>query len=429
MMDHSDPILIAPTPLRRLLVVDDEEIVLVALRETLARAGYQVVATGSAEEALERMRELPFAVIITDQQMPRMTGLEFLAQAKEVQPYATRILITAVLNLGTVIEAINSGEIYRFVLKPWLREEFLAAVQSAVQRYDLIAGNARLRAAAESMNERLVALNERLEAQVARVADQNRQLEALNRALDQNLQHSVELCVRTMETYYPTLGNQARRVYELCRSMAVTARLSEEESRALGVAAWLHDIGLVGVPRRLIRRWEQSPESLTVAERTVVEQHPVLGSELAGFVADLRAVPPVIRSHHERFDGRGYPDCLSGTAIPWLGRLLAVAVALGGSALPEPVALESMMDESGRAYDPEALNVLRRSLPRTQLPRREREVTLADLRPGMVVAQGIYTASGVLLVPDGHELNDTYIDKLRNHDRMTPIAPFMRVYC
>lgn len=429
MMDPSDPILIAPTPLRRLLVVDDEEIVLVALRETLARAGYQVVATGSAEEALERMRELPFAVIITDQQMPRMTGLEFLAQAKEVQPYATRILITAVLNLGTVIEAINSGEIYRFVLKPWLREEFLAAVQSAVHRYDLIAGNARLRAAAESMNERLVALNERLEAQVARVADQNRQLEALNRALDRNLQHSVELCVRTMETYYPTLGNQARRVYELCRSMAVTAQLSEEEARALGVAAWLHDIGLVGVPRRLIRRWEQSPETLSVAERTVVEQHPVLGSELAGFVADLRAVPPAIRSHHERFDGRGYPDCLSGTSIPWLGRLLAVAVALGGSALPEPVALESMMEESGRAYDPEALNVLRRSLPRTQLPRREREVTLADLRPGMVVAQGIYTASGVLLVPDGHELNDTYIDKLRNHDRMTPIAPSMRVYC
>jgi CheY-like chemotaxis protein len=88
------------TEWRRLLVVDDEEIVLVALRETLMRAGYEVTATNDAAEALEALRTTRFAVIITDQQMPRMTGLEFLAQAKVLRPEATRILITAVLNWG-----------------------------------------------------------------------------------------------------------------------------------------------------------------------------------------------------------------------------------------------------------------------------------------------------------------------------------------
>ena len=95
----------------RLLVVDDEDIVLVALRETLRRERYDVVATSDATAALEELRKREFSVIISDQCMPAMTGLELLAQAREIQPNATRILITAVLRLDPVIDAINKGEI------------------------------------------------------------------------------------------------------------------------------------------------------------------------------------------------------------------------------------------------------------------------------------------------------------------------------
>lgn len=415
--------------LRRLLVVDDEEIVLLALRETLLRAGYEVVSTGDAREALEHLRRQAFAVIITDQQMPRMTGLEFLSQAKEIQPDATRILITAVLNLGTVIEAINKGEIYRFIIKPWLREEFLGAIENAVQRYQLVARNAQLRATTQAMNERLTVLNRELEGQVRRVAEQNVELERLNRALGRNLDRSVELCVRTMETFYPTLGTEARRVFELCRSMASTAQLPPESERALGVAAWLHDIGLVGVPRRLIRRWEQVPDTLTEAERALIEHHPVLGEDLASFVDSLEPVRAAIRSHHERFDGGGYPDGLAGENIPWLGRLLAVAVAYAGSNLDPAATVEWIRSQSGATFDPEAVLIFVRSLPRAVLPRKQREVSLAELQPGMVLAKGIYTANGMLLVPDGHELSATYIDKLRNHNRINPIAQSLLVYC
>ena len=100
---------IASFTLRRVLVVDDEEIVLVALRETLRREGYQVVTAASPLAALELVKQEVFAVIISDHQMPGMTGLDFLSQAKSIQPDATRILITAVLSLDTVIEAINRG--------------------------------------------------------------------------------------------------------------------------------------------------------------------------------------------------------------------------------------------------------------------------------------------------------------------------------
>src|SRR6202043_2601755 len=107
----------------------------------------------------------PVSVVITDQQMPMVTGLEFLAQVKQIQPDATRILITAVLNLSTVIEAINKGEIYRFVVKPWLREELLATVKNAVQRHELISKNSKLNAETREMNEKLTLLNRTLEEQ------------------------------------------------------------------------------------------------------------------------------------------------------------------------------------------------------------------------------------------------------------------------
>ena len=148
-------------PVKPILIVDDEEIVLVALRDTLLREGYSVVASPHAIHALSVLRGQQFSVVITDQQMPMVTGLEFLAQVREIQPDATRILITAVLSLSTVIDAINKGEIYRFIVKPWLREELLATVKNAVQRHDLISKNARLQAETQAMNAQLTELNQR----------------------------------------------------------------------------------------------------------------------------------------------------------------------------------------------------------------------------------------------------------------------------
>src|SRR5271156_1056440 len=145
----------ADTTNHPILIVDDEEIVLVALRDTLLREGYEVVASPHAIHALSVLKQQQFSVVITDQQMPMVSGLEFLAQVREIQPETTRILITAVLSLGTVIDAINKGEIYRFIVKPWLREELLATVKNAVHRYDLICANSRLHAETLAVNEKL----------------------------------------------------------------------------------------------------------------------------------------------------------------------------------------------------------------------------------------------------------------------------------
>ncbi len=412
-----------------ILIVDDEEIVLVALRDTLLREGYKVVASPHAVHALSILQQQQFSVVITDQQMPLVTGLEFLAQVKQIQPEATRILITAVLSLGTVIDAINKGEIFRFVVKPWLREELLATVKNAVQRFELLANNRRLQEETQAMNAKLTELNRTLEAQMEKVAEQNRQLELLAAAQEENLRRSVELCVQTMQTFYPMLGSQARRVYELCAAMAKTLELSSEQRQTLEISAWIHDIGLVGVPRQLIKRWEESPESLTEAERALVEHHPVLGAELARFAHHLKDVGPTIRAQHERFDGSGYPDKLAGENIPWLARLLGIAIAYAECNLTGQAAADRISQGSGSEFDPEAVRVFLRSLPKAIVPGRSREVPLTDLRPGMVLAQGIYTETGILLMPDGQKLTATYIDKLVNHNRINPISQSLLVYC
>ncbi len=206
--------------LHRILVVDDEEIVLVALRETLRREGYQVDTTVDALQALELVRQEQYAVIITDQMMPLLSGLEFLGQVKQLQPDATRILITAVLSLSTVIDAINKGEIYRFIVKPWLREELLATIRNAVQRYELILRNTVLQATTLSMNEQLKHLNRSLEEQVARVAAQARSRCAMASStfrvanwcrpfIRLALSSSLDIALRAMPTMQKLSGNRS----------------------------------------------------------------------------------------------------------------------------------------------------------------------------------------------------------------------------
>jgi response regulator RpfG family c-di-GMP phosphodiesterase len=341
---------------------------------------------------------------------------------KEVQPNATHILITAVLSLNTVIEAINRGEVYRFIVKPWLREELLMSIRNAALRYELLYRNSALHA-------QTIAMNEQLAAQLGQLDGRHRELQQLHQTLQKNLERSVELCAKTMETFYPLLGLRARRVFAICQAMADTLKLPDDQRRVLEICSRLYDVGLVSAQRELIRKWQETPELLTPEERSVIELHPALGQELVAFVADLQAVGITIRSHHEHFDGSGYPDKLNGDDIPWLARLLAVAVAYGDSPLDESAALEHIKIHSGSVFDPDAVRALLRCLPQATVPRSQRTILLSELQPGMVVAQGIYSAYGILLVPEGQALAAPHIDLLKNHNRISPITQSLLVYC
>ncbi len=418
----------APRPPPTILVVDDEPVVLNALSFTLEREGFHVVACTSPLKALAILAERDFAVVISDQRMPEMMGLDFLIESRRLRPYASRILITAVLALPTIVDAINKGEIFRFVAKPWLREELIATVRNAVQRHDLVAHNDALRAETGRLNDELRAANAQLEAKVRDLEAQTRRFDAANRELATSFEHSLELCRRILTTYDPVLGGQTRAIVDFAGRMAATEHFSEGERHALRTAAGLCDLGLIGVPRDMMRAFRSKADQLTDQERGLLHSHPLYGQTLAALVDPRPEVGEVIRAHHERFDGLGYPDGLAGKSIPWPARCLAVAVGYVESGLTRAAAIEALLAESGKAYDPEAVRLFLKVSSLTQLPRQVREITLSELEPGMILANGIYSPHGLLLIGEGQPLSTATITKIRSHNQIAPISQRLLVY-
>ena len=409
-------------PPSTILIVDDEPVVLAALQQTLERERFHVVACSSPTKALAILQERDFAVIISDQKMPEMLGLDFLIESRRFRPHASRILITAVLSLPTIVDAINKGEIFRFVAKPWLREELIATVRNAVHRHELVTHNSILQAETQSLNAQLTEANAALAKQVDDLEQQRQRLDAANRELAASYEHSLELCRRILTTYDPILGGQAKTLVELASHMATSDLLDEEQRHALRTAAWLCDMGLIGVPREMLRAFRSKPEDLSERERSMLHNHPVYSQTLAALVDDSGGVGEVIRAHHERFDGRGYPDGLAGDAIPWPARCLAVAVGYVESGLPKSAAIDLILSQSGAAYDPEAVRLFLKVTNLAQLPRQVREITLHELEPGMILANGIYSPHGLLLIGEGQELSPGTIAKIRSHNQVTPIS-------
>ncbi len=417
-----------PPPTPTILIVDDEPVVLTALRLTLERERYHVIACSNAPSALAVLAEHDIAVIISDQKMPEMTGIEFLLESRQIRPHSSRILLTAVVSLPTVVEAVNKGEIFRFVAKPWLREELLATVRNAVQRNELILHNRGLQAQTQELNDQLTAANRELQQQLKALEQKRQKLDALNGELAARYENSLELCRRILTAFDPILGGQAKSLVEIAAKMAESGHFGADDRRALCSAARLCDLGLIGVPRELLRSFRRAPERLSERERAMLHNHPVYSQTLAALVDPRLDLAETIRSHHENFDGTGYPDGIEGKAIPWPARCLAVAVAFVESDRPKQATIEAILAGSGTTFDPEAVRLFLRITNLMQLPRQVREILLGELAPGMVLASGIYSPHGLLLVGEGQPLGPATISKILNHNDVAPIEQRLLVY-
>ncbi len=158
------------------------------------------------------------------------------------------------------------------------------------------------------------------------------------------------------------------------------------------------------------------------------KNHPVDSQTLAALVDPRPEIGAIIRGHHDRFDGNGYPDGLSGKRIPWAARCLAVAVGYVESGLPKQAAIDQLLAKSGTVYDPEAVRLFLKVSNLVNLPRSVREILLDELEPGMVLATGIYSPHGLLLIGEGQLLGPGTIAKIRDHNQITPISQRLLVY-
>ncbi len=247
-------------------------------------------------------------------------------------------------------------------------------------------------------------------------------------ALEIQKEHLLGLCFRILHSFYPLLAIRTQAVVEICRGMLHTKFFNEEERRGLQTASWIYDLGLIAIERSVLHRMFFPVESMDPEEAEVFRHHPIIGQTLAAFVDPLRSVGEIVRSHHERFDGEGYPDGLAGHRIPWAARCLAVAVAFAESDLPRLEAAEKIQEQSGSAFDPEAVRLFFQAHPVSRLPDNVREVLMGELGVGMRLARGIVTRSGMLLMPKGRELNAQEVAKLRNHAQLNLVTERILIY-
>ncbi len=410
------------------LVVDDDKDVLHAISDTLTSEGFRVTVCLNPLDALERLRAGEFGVVIADNYMPEMTGLELLARVREGWPMVTRVLITGMLAIDTLIAAINSGEIYRFIAKPWNSAELVAAVDNSLQRNFLLVSNQRLQDETMACNTQLIRSNSELAERMEEVSSQKRAIDEAHAALECNFERSLDLVYRLISTFYGLLGTQIQQVVRICEAMVRDDQFSEEERRVLRASSWLYDLGFLAFERGFIHRALNHADRLSIEEKQLLRQHTVVGQTLAAFAGDLDGVGVTIRGHHERCDGTGYPDGLRKEQIPWTARCLAVAVMYVTSGLPPEKALELVLRESGSGLDPDAVAVFRRNLRTDCLPRNVREMLVKELKPGFELADGVRSQAGMLLMPEGTRLTLSQIDKIRMHSEMHLIIDQILVY-
>src|SRR5438132_4874130 len=339
--------------LERLLVVDDEGPILHALQRTFEAAGYEVTACLDPAEALDRLKERPYQVLSADYMMPGMTGAEFLARARALQPDTIRILITAAQDFSAAVDAISNGEIFRILAKPWNRVELLGTVRQAFDTYALREKNRQLTAIVHSQNAELAALNKGLEALVE---------ERTTNLLDGMV---AVLDYRDTETQW-----HSRRVSRFTRRLAEQLGMRDPyELRTIEMGSLLHDIGKIGVRDAVLLK----PGPLDSDEWSEMREHPRLGWALLQRIEFLRDASVIVLQHQERYDGRGYPLGLKGEQIVLGARLFAVADTYDAitsdrpyrKAQPHGAALVEMQRVAGSQLDPNGVGAFC-SLPESE---------------------------------------------------------------
>lgn len=420
----------APQEPATLLFVDDEANILSALKRLFRPLGYRIFTATGGAEGLAIMEQNPVDLVISDMRMPEMNGAQFLEQVRQKWPETVRILLTGYADITSTIEAINKGRIYRYVAKPWEDNDVVLSVKRALERRHLEQEKHRLEALTLKQNEELKALNASLEEKVKARTEEVRQtmafLEVAHEKLKKGFLTSIRVFSNLVELREGSVAGHGKRVAENARSLARRMGLGENEVQDIFVAGLLHDIGKIGLPDRIVNK---PFSALTPEEKVEVIKHPAKGQSLLMALEQLNGASALIRSHHERFDGKGYPDGLSGLNIPLGARILALVNdydglqfgTLAARPMSEAEAREYIRETSGTRYDPQVVSAFLEMLGAAEKEApREPEVQLrtTQMRSGMILARDIVTEDGVLLLSKGYTLNDTVIAQIHNYEAL-----------
>ncbi len=422
----------------RVLCVDDEPNILSSLRRLLRGEGYDVLLAPGGEAGLAILEAEHVDIIISDMRMPEMNGAQFLERVRAKWPDTIRLLLTGYADIQSILDAINRGEIYRYITKPWNDNDILLIVRHALERKELEREKQRLETLTRQQNEQLKGLNAGLESKVQeRTAELNTALASLTTANDKlknSFLTSIKIFSGMIEMRNGSLAGHSRRVADLARRIAAKMNLSTDEMQDVFVAGLLHNIGKVAFSDELLAI---PVSTMSTDNLALYRKFTIRGEQLLMPLDDLREVAKIIRWQQERFDGEGYPDHISGFNIPVGARILALSSDYFnlqiGTLAPRKLRTEEaqalILQNGGKRYDPavvdafnEALNGVAADKPGTKAVADsgpELQLTTAELKPGMIIARDLVTRDGFLLLSAGHTLEERMIRQICDFESST----------
>lgn len=319
--------------LHKVLVVDDEPANLRLLQRVLADQ-YEVLPAGGGAEALEILKKEDISLIVTDQRMPAMSGVQLLEQSLGIRPDAIKILLTGYTDVQSLIDAINSGHVYKYIPKPWDADELKLTIKRALETFELKRRNEQL---VGDLKQALVDLEDLSIGTIRALAD------ALDAKCDYTSGHSL-------------------RVSRYAVAIGQAIGMSDHELKDLELAGILHDVGKIGVPESIL--WK--PARLSPEEQAIMAQHPVRSAQIIGDIPILQRARSWVKHHHEYMDGSGYPDHLEGDKIPLGARIILVADAYDAMTSDRPYrkaighqrAADELRKYSGKQFDGQVVEAL-----------------------------------------------------------------------
>jgi len=328
-----------------ILIVDDEVEITEILADLLSEV-YDCARAGSAEEALARLQQGDFQLVISDITMPGMSGLDMIPHVKELSPDTVVVMISGMQTVESAIGALRLGA-FDYLMKPFDLRQVEAVVKRALEHYELVVAKQRYENHLEELVEQ-------------RTAELDR---ALN-SLEESYRSTLKALTSALETRDSETHGHSERVVTYSLRLGREYGLNSEEMKALEFGSLLHDIGKIGVPDSILRK----PAKLTEEEWVRMREHPLHGQQILRGIEFLQGAARVVAQHHEKWDGTGYPLGLQKEEIDINARIFAVADAFDAITSDRvyrrgksyEAAAQELDDWAGRQFDPKVVEAFHR---------------------------------------------------------------------
>ena len=329
--------------LKRVLIVDDERGVRESIK-MLLKSSYEVDLATSGTEAISKLVEFKPDVVLLDLRMPDMNGIEVLQNIKNLDKDVEVILVTAYATVDTARKALRLGA-FDYLTKPFNPHELETIVSRGIERRDDVLTRS---ATMEAIQHDYQSLRSEVDTAKMRIAT--------------HVRDTVYALLMSLELRDAYSGQHSMAVLWLVDQLSEHLKIGTKDRYILMRAALVHDLGKIGVPEEILNKFTP----LTAEERRELQQHPVLSAEIISTVAALSDLVPIIRAHHENWDGSGYPDGLAGDEIPWQAQILSICDAIHAMSsnrsyrkrLPESAIRNELQTQSGRQFNPEYVKLL-----------------------------------------------------------------------